>query len=129
MTGIQRACRAGVLIFFLGTMISCKYDEVLPVEPDPGELISFAEDVIPIFNASCNAAGCHNATGVSPDLSPANAYGSLWSGAYLDTMIPEDSELYLWMSGARGIPMPVEGSNATYNLTVLQWIRQGALNN
>jgi hypothetical protein len=48
---------------------------------------------------------------------------------YIDTLVPEDSELYLWMTGARGIAMPLEGSNASYNAKVLRWIEQGALNN
>lgn len=109
--------------------VSCKYDEVLPVAPDPGVQISLADDLIPIFNASCNTSGCHNGSGPPPDLRPASAYASLWEGGYIDTMIPEDSELYLWMSGARGLPMPLEGVNATYASQVLLWIEQGALDN
>lgn len=57
------------------------------------------------------------------------AYESLWSGNYIDTLVPDQSELYQWMSGLKGLPMPVEGANATNNAVVLQWIEQGALNN
>jgi hypothetical protein len=113
---------------FLG-LVSCKYDDMLPVKPDPGLQISFADDLIPIFNASCNLSGCHNGSGHAPDLRPAQAYESLWSGSYIDTLAPENSELYLWMTGARGLTMPLEGSNAGYNAKVLQWITQGAPNN
>lgn len=115
------------VIVMLG--IACKYDEVLPVEPDPGIQISFADDLIPIFDGSCNRSGCHNGSGPSPDLRSPMAYESLWSGGYIDTLIPEESELYLWMTGARGIPMPLEGVNATYASQVLLWVEQGALNN
>lgn len=113
----------------IATILSCKYDEVLPPEPDPGEIISFSEDVIPIFNASCNTSGCHNGSGINPDLRPANAYDALTLQGYIDTDFPENSELYLWMNGARAFPMPLTGTNATYVSTVLQWIEQGALNN
>ncbi|HLF63200.1 MAG TPA: hypothetical protein VI603_05595 [Saprospiraceae bacterium] len=115
----------GLIVF----VISCKYDEVLPVEPDPGVQISFNNDIIPIFNSSCNLSSCHNGSGPSPDLRPGTAYDALWNGSYIDTLVPENSELYLWLSGARGIPMPVEGVNAGYVSTVLQWIDQGALDN
>ncbi len=110
-------------------MMSCKYDEVLPVQPDPGVEVSFSSDVLLIFNSGCNVSGCHNGSGPDPDLRPSVAYESLWSGSYIDTMIPENSELYLWMTGARGLPMPLEGVNATYASTVLQWIEQGAIDN
>ena len=108
---------------------ACKYDEVLAPEPDPGIVVSFSEDILPIFNASCNSAGCHNGAGHAPDLRASVAYDELWEGVYIDTLLPDQSELYQWMSGLRGLPMPVEGTNATYNATVLQWIEQGALNN
>lgn len=106
---------------------SCTYDEVLPYEPDPGVEVFFAQDIIPIFNQSCNGAGCHNGT-VSPDLRPDVAYDALWTGGYINVEVPEESDLYLWMTELNG-PMPPLGSNATDNATVLQWITQGALNN
>lgn len=121
---------AVVMVGFLVTLVfSCKYDDALPPEPDPGIQISFANDIIPIFNASCNSSGCHNGAGPSPDLREAVAYESLFGGSLIDTLHPDQSELYLWMSGQRGLPMPVEGVNASYVATVLQWIDQGALNN
>ncbi len=115
---------AGLGLTMLG---SCKYDEVLPPEVAPG--VSFSADIIPIFNASCNSAGCHNASGHIPILTPEASYESLWGGGYIDTIAPDQSELYQWMIGARGIPMPPEGTIATDNATVLQWITEGAQNN
>ena len=116
-------------VVLIALMASCKYDDVIPVTPDPGIPVSFSEDVIPIFNASCNVSGCHNGSGPAPNLLPAAAYDALWDGGYIDTIAPDNSELYLWMSGLRGLPMPIQGSNATYNATVLSWITQGALDN
>ncbi len=118
------------LCLLMISMNACYYDQVLPVEPvgDVGE-ISFAMDIIPIFNSSCNSAGCHNQGGQKPNLTPAGAYTSLTSGGYIDTKSPEASSLYQWMNGEKSLPMPLSGPNATYNAKVLAWIEQGALNN
>ena len=113
----------------LALVISCKYDEALAPEPDPGIQRSFANDIIPIFNTSCNVSGCHNGAGPSPDLRESVAYESLFTGSLIDTLQPDHSELYLWMSGQRGLPMPIEGVNQGYVAAVLQWIEQGALKN
>jgi hypothetical protein len=111
----------------------CYYDEILPedlkIDNNDAGTVSFANDIIPIFNQSCNGAGCHNTGGVPPDLSPTNAYNALTSGGYINTTLPEESELYQWMKGNRNIPMPIDGANAAYNAKVLAWIRQGAQNN
>jgi hypothetical protein len=74
---------------------SCTYDEVLPYEPDPTVEVFFTQDIVPIFNSSCNGAGCHNGS-VAPDLRPENAYDALWTGGFINVEIPEESELYLW---------------------------------
>lgn len=120
-----------VLALFMTLFLSqCYYDQIVYEEPEPpaGEL-SFLNEIIPIFNASCNISGCHNAGGIAPDLSPANAYNALINGNFINTDVPEDSELYQWMAGNRSISMPISGPNAAYNVTVLQWIKQGAKNN
>lgn len=91
--------------------------------------ISFAADIIPIFNKSCNISGCHNAGGIKPNLAPTSAYNSLTTGNYLNTSNPESSELYLWMTGKKSTPMPPNGINKDYNALILAWIKQGALNN
>lgn len=113
------------IVFF--TMASCAYDEVLPYKPDPTVDVYFSQDIIPIFNQSCNGAGCHNGS-VAPDLRPDNAYDALWTGGFINVEVPNESELYLWMTDVKG-PMPPLGANATDNATVLQWIEQGALDN
>lgn len=105
----------------------------MSVISDTGEeisrTVSFNTELIPMFNASCNMSGCHNSGGKSPDLSPASAYVSLINGSYVNTDNPEASELYLWMTGKKGTPMPVSGINKDYNSLVLAWIKQGAQNN
>ncbi|HEX5653496.1 MAG TPA: hypothetical protein VFX58_10505 [Chitinophagaceae bacterium] len=100
---------------------------------DTGEEITrpvgFASDIIPIFNSSCNTSGCHSAGGKSPDLTSANAYSALMNGNFVNTGDPQSSELYYWMTGKRGTPMPVSGINKDFNALVLAWIKQGAQNN
>ena len=91
--------------------------------------VGFAADILPIFNSSCNTSGCHNAGGKSPDLTAANAYNSLSTGNYFNVGNPVSSELYLWMTGKKGVPMPTTGINKDYNALILAWIKQGALNN
>lgn len=112
-------------------LIGCYKDKTVIF--DTGEEItrpvSFVSDIIPIFNSSCNSSGCHSAGGKSPDLTMANAYTSLSNGGYMNSSDPQTSELYLWMTGKKGTPMPVSGINKDFNALVLAWIKQGAQNN
>ncbi len=120
-----------VILAFLGFMNSCQYDQYLPeTEPiDTTVVVSFSEEIIPIFNESCNNSSCHAPGAIAPDLTPANAYSALINGNYINTDIPEESELYQWMIGNGDLPMPLTGPNSAYNTLVLTWITQGALDN
>ncbi|MCH6232612.1 hypothetical protein [Cognataquiflexum rubidum] len=118
------------LLIFTLVLNSCYYDQIVPRPPDLDSVgpQTFSGDIIPIFNQSCNNAGCHNGA-VRPDLRPANAYNALINGGYINTDSPESSELYQWMKGNRSIPMPTSGPNSDYNNRILRWITDGALNN
>jgi len=91
--------------------------------------VTFAGDIIPIFNKSCNLSGCHSTGGKSPDLSASNAFNSLSAGNYLNTGDPQSSTIYQWITGKKSTPMPVGGINKDYNALILAWIKQGAQNN
>jgi len=91
--------------------------------------VSYTGDILPIFNGTCSVSGCHNTGGKAPDLSAANAYNSLMGGNYINISDPLNSEVYLWMTGKKGSPMPLSGSNKDYNALVLAWLKQGANNN
>jgi hypothetical protein len=118
------------LLLILASIYSCSYDQHLPEEePVVTDSVFFADDILPIFNTSCNTSGCHNSGGVAPDLSPGKAYNSLISGGYLNIASPDNSELLQWMRGNRGLNMPLTGPDAEYNSLVLAWITQGAKNN
>lgn len=116
-------------VFTMLLLIGCYKNKT--VNFDTGDEItrsvSFTADIIPIFNSSCNISGCHSSGGKAPDLSISNAYNSLVG--YINTGDPQSSELYLWMAGKKGTPMPVGGINKDYNALVLAWINQGAQNN
>ncbi len=98
-----------------------------PVEPVfvPGDSVKFNADILPIFNANCNKSGCHAPGGISPDLTPANAYNSLITYGYVDTDVPESSILYVKVNS--GSMKTFAGPNDAPK--ILEWIKQGALNN
>ena len=118
-----------VFIFMSIIIASCTYEKIEEEEGLP-ENVSFQNDLIPMFNASCNSVGCHNDGGIPPDLSPANAYKDLTSTAgMIDITTPENSELYKRMVDAAQ-PMPISGLLSTYQSDqVLSWITDGAIEN
>jgi hypothetical protein len=118
---------AGVM-FLMVSLSGCYYDDLLE-QPPIDQPVSFQDDLIPIFDASCNFSGCHITGDVSPDLTADKAFNSLTSEGLIDTNVPENSELYLWVSGQKSLPMPVSGVDPTISATILAWIEQGALNN
>ena len=116
------------LLFLLA---GCYKDKTVPVDTTPTitRTVSFAADLIPIFTKNCSLSGCHATGGHTPDLSAATAYNSLQTGNYFNTNNPENSEIYLWLTGKRRTQMPVGGMNKDINALVLAWIKQGAKNN
>lgn len=109
-------------------LVSCEWEEyqVSTVEIKD---VSFSTDIIPIFNQSCNSIGCHNEGGTAPDLSPANAFQSLWNTNMIDLDSPASSELYARMIDVQ-TPMPIDGVlSETVQRTVLVWIEEGSLDN
>lgn len=116
---------AGIL-FLLTVLVSCEYEHPEDEIIIPGYTVSFSKEIIPYFNASCNMSGCHSAGGIKPDLTPANAYTSLFAHNQIDTISPENSILYK--------KIKTGGSMSNYSTTsktnmVLTWIKQGAKNN
>ena len=117
-----------VIVFFFFTLTSCEWKEY---DPDTVgiENVSFSNDIMPIFNQSCNTVGCHSENGVAPDLTPANAYEDLINENMIDVANPENSELYIRMTDVTN-PMPLTGIlSPRKTTTVLVWIREGAQDN
>ncbi|MFY0653156.1 MAG: hypothetical protein JXQ96_14035 [Cyclobacteriaceae bacterium] len=110
------------------TMLSsCVYEEVLPevIELPEGEVLSFSEDIQPIFDAKCNSIGCHNGN-VAPNLLASDAYNDLITGNYINTGTPENSSLYIDIDFGGSMQLyatPLERA------IILKWIEEGAQNN
>lgn len=122
---MKRLLKYMIPVVLVLALASCEYESVKPVEINPDTEISFKDDIIPIFNQSCNSSGCHSTGDFAPDLTPENAYEDLFATNQIDTVTPENSNLYESMT---------TGSMKTYSTaeataTILQWIEQGANNN
>ena len=121
-----------VICASMAMLTSCEYDIVRPepapiviiIPPGQVDTISFVQDIIPIFNASCNS--CHAAGAIPPDLSPAGAFGALNAGGYLVAGKPADSKLYNDMKP--GGVMASYSTPAQLSL-ISRWITAGAKNN
>ncbi len=121
-----------LMIFSVGLVSSCQYDEIVkPVVPPPSpkDTISFVKTIEPIFNDNSNCTACHNTGGQAPDLSTGHAYNSITVMGLVNSSAPESSTIY-WF------PDPNNGSDHIWKKYtdvqaqyVLQWIKQGALNN
>lgn len=117
------------IIVFLG---SCEYDfiqpEPAPPPPDPTDTISFASEVVPIWDNN-NCTNCHQPGGVNQlDLTAANAYSSLTSLGLYNTNDPESSRIYTFPNPTTG-EHSFKYANETEADIILQWITQGAMNN
>lgn len=121
---------AACMVFVTGC-----YKVTTLVIPNTGEEIttpvSLATDIIPVFTAKCSISGCHASGGIKPDLSADKVYNTLINGNYVNLSTPENSEIYLWLTGKRSTIMPVGGPNNPSNINqyVLAWVKQGAKNN
>ena len=124
------------LLLLLTSLVACKHK---PVEPTKGcatqlpEVVSFRNDVQPIFNKNCTEANCHS--GASPEgklnLEPAYAYSHLKKvgRGYIDTIAPESSVLYASLI-SRSNPMPPNGRIDECSLELIKkWMAQNAPNN
>lgn len=104
---------------------SCEYEFVEPDRTPITTEVSFATDIVPIFNTSCNFSGCHAAGAVPPDLSPAGAYNSLIQLNQVNTEDPSNSILYVSITTGSMKSF----SNTDQAKLILAWIQQGAKNN
>jgi len=108
-------------------LFSCYYDEFPEIEDvviPPDTVISFANDVAPIF-VTYNCTQCHSPStlGQNPNLTPGSEYNSLVP-AYVTPGNPNSSKLYtqLAVNGHRSV-------DATSIALIKKWIEDGAENN
>jgi len=124
-----------LMLFVFTTLFSgCIYNFIVPIEvlvidPDDPDApqISFATDIIPIWNDNNNCTACHNGN-QAPDLRAENAYASINTSRYINSATPEESKIYKYLS-----PETTTHTRKKYNSAqaalVLAWIQQGAKNN
>lgn len=111
-------------MFAIMTWQACEYDWLQPEPVILPDEVSFSGDIIPIFEAHCT--GCHTTGGISPDLTAANAYADLFAEGLIDIAVPENSLLYTKIAPGGSMNQYTSPGDAAL---VLQWIKEGALNN
>jgi hypothetical protein len=115
--GLASIC---LLVFFS----SCEYEKLEPLDPsDLPEVVSLSEHIQPVFDANC--INCHGGS-TAPDLRDENAYFDLISGNYIDIENPENSYLYVKISGTESMAQYADDYERAL---ILKWIEQGAEDN
>jgi hypothetical protein len=109
----------------LAGMQSCQYEYIMFEEVDIPEEVSFANDIVPIFERGCNTNLCHGGN-ADPDLRPDNAYNSLINGGYVNVDSPEESSIYTTLLPGGSMEQYAEPGEKDF---ILAWIEQGAKNN
>lgn len=87
--------------------------------------VSFEVHIIPIFDASCNTAGCHDGT-IPPNLLEDAAYKSLDRGGYIsEPGVAENNILYQVIDGGTmdAFATPLDRA------FIKKWLDEGALEN
>jgi len=116
------------LIPILLVMASCKYDFILPVPEAPVTSgVSFATQVVPIFNTGNKCTSCHKTGGQSPDYTAAKAYSSIVP-SLINTSAPNQSRIYTF-AGPSTSTHNWKKLSASEAAIILQWITEGAKNN
>jgi hypothetical protein len=133
-TSIQRLVFITLLSFL--AVAGCTRNTSNPIFQAPCNLpdtVSFKNDVVPIFELSCDQANCHSGTDTSSrgrvNLEPAYAYTDLFKQHLIDTLNPTQSQLYQRLvSTGSSMPPGIYLDNCTIQ-SILKWIEQGAKNN
>lgn len=115
-----------VLLFTIGLTFSCKKDkaddpEVIPPATCP--TISFATDVLPIFQSSCAFSGCHSTASASDGIRLSN---------YAEANAVDTNRLLGAIKHTAGFDNMPQGApklEASKIQKIECWIRQGRQNN
>ena len=124
---MKRLFISGALLLFVTVgLTSCYKDVILPkvATTKPPQFVSFSNDLQPVFTTNCALSGCHVKGGQTPYLTPDVSYQQLLGG-YVNTIKPEQSELYIMINGNMQVHIP----DAADRQRIYDWIRNGAPNN
>lgn len=114
----------GLLLAGIG-ITGCEYEFIEFDDTPITTEVSFKDDIIPVFNASCGFAGCHAAGAIPPELTPERAYQSLFSNNMVTANEPANSLLYTSIASGS----MKKYATAEQTKLIRAWIEQGALNN
>lgn len=121
-----RIIRVITLLLFAAFLVqSCEYEWIVPDDPDLPEVVSYSNNIQPLFDLSCNASGCHSSGGPAPNLTPEDSYNALINGGYVNVDDPESSIIYTSVT-IGSMKTYAKPGDAAY---ILEWIEQGAQNN
>lgn len=110
---------------------SCTYKFNEPEPPkvlNPNDTVSFATQIIPIFNNNNNCTTCHKTGAQKPDLTAANAYSQISTMGLIDHTDAAKSKIYDYIQPATSTHSHKKYTTDEAAL-VLLWLTQGALNN
>jgi hypothetical protein len=120
---------AGVILVMAVGVTGCYKDVILPTpgaDPNAAAIeYSYKKDIAPLLNTNCALSGCHVAGAQAPNLETTVSYNSLVNGGYVNTLVPNQSDLYIMINGNMQVHIP----SAADRQKVYDWIRTGALNN
>lgn len=98
---------------------------------NPDDTVSYSGQVQPIFDLNCTS--CHNENHSKLDLRPTVSYNELlfsgFSAPYIDTINPDQSNLYKHLTGVLSQMPPSFTLTDTELDIIFYWMQQGALNN
>ena len=118
----------GLVLFAMAsfTITGCYRDVIVPPLPSTApQKVSFNKQIKPILSANCAKSGCHVPGAQKPYMDSTEAYTNLINGGFVNTIVPNQSEIYQMLNGAMQQYIP---SNADVQL-IYDWIRNGAPNN
>jgi hypothetical protein len=120
---------AGFLFIMGACLTGCYKDVIIPTAAQnpnaPPQATSYKNDIQPLFTANCALSGCHVANGQAPNLEAAVSYQDLVNGGFVNTVVPNQSTLYIMINGNMEVHIP----NAADRQKIYDWIRTGAIDN
>ena len=120
---MKRYIKVLAFLFMIG-LVACEYDyiveEVIIIDPDPVNPISFSTQIEPIFQSKF--VGCHDTR--NPILVTGSAFANLTNGGYINIANPQESEIYERSTDGHG-----QNMSSQERLLLLTWITEGAKDN
>ena len=117
-------------IILVGSLVllcfSCYYDTLIEATIPDDQVVSFENDIQPIFTTNC--ASCHNSVIANPDLRAGMSFDALIP-EYVSAFDSDNSELVNALPG-NNHPVDAGFSLSTIDIALIKaWIDQGAEDN